>query len=59
MMEDFKPIQEPLNKLREALEKYVQHNREYSLVKTKLDEAELWLTKCQPSQGLTSDSFTG
>lgn len=36
------------NRIREMLEEYIP-SRERSLVATKIDEAELWLTKCKPT----------
>ncbi|MFY3741624.1 MAG: hypothetical protein HMLIMOIP_002082 [Candidatus Nitrosomirales archaeon] len=36
------------NRLRDMLNEY-EPSRELSLVKTKIDEAELWLTKCRPT----------
>lgn len=36
-------------RMRELLEEY-EPSRERSLVATKLDEAELWLTRCTPTQ---------
>lgn len=42
-------------RMRELLEEY-QPSRELSLAKTKLDECELWLTRCQPTiEALTRD----
>jgi hypothetical protein len=37
-----------LDRLRDGLESDYAPGRERALVATKLDEAELWLTRCQP-----------
>lgn len=37
------------SKMRELLEEY-KPSRERALVQTKLDEAQLWLTKCEPTE---------
>lgn len=36
-------------KMREVLDEF-QPSRELSLAKTKLEECELWLTKCSPTE---------
>lgn len=36
-------------RLRDVLDDY-ESSRELALVKTKIDEAELWLTKCKPTK---------
>ena len=36
-------------RMRELIEEY-EPSRERSLVATKIDEAELWLTRCQPTE---------
>lgn len=37
-----------VNQMRELLKEY-QPSRELSVATTKLDELELWLTRCQPT----------
>lgn len=37
------------DRLRDVLDDY-ESSRELALVKTKIDEAELWLTKCKPTK---------
>lgn len=40
------PLAETLQELRATVEQIVAPSRERSLVLTKLDEAELWLSRC-------------
>jgi len=46
-------------RMRELLDEY-QPSRERSLAATKLDECELWLTKCMPTdEALKRDQASG
>ena len=47
------------SRMKELLNEY-EPSRERSLVQTKLDEAELWLTKCKPTkEALERDQANG
>lgn len=49
MNDDFQVLLDDLADIRTAVEVTVKPSRERSLVLTKIEEAELWLGKCQPN----------
>lgn len=49
-----------LDRLRDGVASDYENSRERSLALTKLDEAELWLTRCQPTaEALARDGKSG
>lgn len=53
------PVFEALDKLRKVLAANVKPGRELSLVVTKLDEAELWLSQCQVKPDIVHAALSG
>jgi hypothetical protein len=46
------------DQMRELLDEF-EPSRERSLAATKIDEAELWLTRCQPTAGALGRDLAG